>query len=108
MYGKPDRADVKAMEPYRLITLEMGPVGERPTCVEWQFGPRSDRENFVTITNAGFDGSADELVAQALGSIGWPRVDACGAKAFLEHGLQLNLVPDRSPNAIVRGWPGKR
>lgn len=41
----------------------------------------------------------DEIVAQALDSMGGFTFVLAGLKAFLEHGIVLNLVADHNPDA---------
>ena len=53
---------------------------------------------FVTVTSSGFSGNGDEVVKQALDSIGGFTLVLAGAKALLEHNITLNLVPDRFPD----------
>lgn len=65
--------------------------------VIWQFKTLEMGHTFVTITNRGFKGTADELIAQirdATGGFSWV---LAGMKAYLEHGLELNLIADRYP-----------
>jgi hypothetical protein len=50
------------------------------------------------VTNSGFTGSGDEVVKQALDSTGGFALVMAGAKAFLEHGIALNLIADRYPD----------
>jgi hypothetical protein len=57
----------------------------------------------VTITNHGFRGGDDEVVAQALDSMGGFTLVLAGAKALLEHGIELNLVADRHPQGFEAG-----
>jgi len=58
------------------------------------------------VTNSGFTGTGDEQVAKALDSMGGFNLVLAGAKAWLEHGIELNVVLDRHPDAIVAGWKG--
>ena len=101
MYGVGTDVVVKAVEPGRRILIEWDDPEER-TPVEWLFEPRGETHTLVTITNSGFHGSGDEQVAKALDSMGGFSLVLAGAKAWLEHGLALNLVPDRHPDAIVK------
>ena len=48
-------------------------------------------------------GGLDEQVAQALDSTGGFTVVLAGLKALLEHGVQLDLVRDQHPDALVQG-----
>ncbi len=54
----------------------------------------------MSITNAGFDGTGDEIVEQAIGSAAGFTLVLAGLKAYLEHGVVLNLVSDRFPDAV--------
>lgn len=95
MYGAAAQVAVKAVERDRRILVEW------PTPVEWTFAPRGDDATFVTITASGFTGTDDEKVAQALDSMGGFSFVLAGCKAFLEHGVALNLVADHNPDAHV-------
>ena len=95
MYGVYAEVTVKAIEPNRRILIEW------PTSVEWTFTPRGADATFVTITEGGFVGTDDEKVAQAIDSMGGFTLTLAGCKAFLEHGVQLNLVADHNPDSHV-------
>ena len=53
---------------------------------------------WFSVTNAGFSGDGDEVVQQALDSTGGFTLVLAGAKAFLEHNINLNLIADRFPD----------
>ncbi|HEX9090578.1 MAG TPA: hypothetical protein VF831_03770, partial [Anaerolineales bacterium] len=74
---------------------------EQPTLVEWIFSPKGDNATFVSITNTGFSGDGDSLVEQAMGSAAGFGLVLAGLKAYLEHGIELNLVADRFPEQRV-------
>lgn len=94
MYGVSAQVKVKAIEPNQRILIEW----DDPPCpVEWTFTPRSDDSTLVVITNSGFAGSDDEVVNQALDSKGGFATVLAGAKAWLEFGIELNLVRDQFP-----------
>ncbi len=97
MYGVSAQVDVKEIEPNKRIHIEWFGDGERPTSVEWRFAPGVGDTTFVTITNWGFHGDGDEVTAQALDAMGGFTNVLAGLKAFLEHGIRLNLVADRFP-----------
>lgn len=99
MYGFSIPVDVKALEPGRRILIAWPSAGG-PTTVEWIFKPLKDGTTFVEITNAGFAGSGDEQVKQALDSTQGFSLLLAGAKAFLEHGIRLNLVIDHTPGDL--------
>ena len=95
MYGVFAEVEVKSIEQEKRILIEW------PTPVEWVFTPRGDDATFVSITASGFVGTDDEKVAQAIDSMGgFTRVFA-GCKAYLEHGVQLNLVANHNPDGHV-------
>jgi uncharacterized protein YndB with AHSA1/START domain len=96
MYGVSATVAVKAFEPNRRILIEW------PTPVEWNFTPRSDDTTLVSITASGFGGSGDERVARALDMKGGFTNLLAGCKAFLEHGVELNLVADHHPDAHLK------
>jgi hypothetical protein len=70
--------------------------------MEWLFTPRADNTTFVSVTNSGFSGDGDEIVKQALDSTEGFTLVLSGLKAFLEHNVILNLVPDRFPDALKK------
>lgn len=100
MYGVSTEVRVKALEPGRRIAIEW----DEPACpVEWTFTPHAEG-TFVQITNRGFQGSDDQTVAQAIDSMGGFSFVLAALKAYLEHGIELNIVADHHPDAHVPGW----
>ena len=99
MYGVSSMVDVKLLEPGKRILIEWG-VDEQLTTVEWIFSPRTSNSTFVSITNSGFIGEADSVVEQAMGSAAGFGLVLAGLKAYLEHGIELNLVADRFPDQL--------
>jgi uncharacterized protein YndB with AHSA1/START domain len=103
MYGVFAEVDVKAVEANKRILIEWGGPDD-PTSVEWTFEPSGEDGTFVTVKNWGFTGDAEQTVAAALDSTGGFSFLLAGLKAFLEHGIELNLVADHAPAALVEGW----
>jgi uncharacterized protein YndB with AHSA1/START domain len=101
MYGFSTEARVKVLEPNKRILVEWSAYGS-PTDVEWVFTARADSTTFVSITNSGFSGSPQEIAKLAVGSTEGFSFVLAGAKALLEHGVVLNLVPDRFPDGIPK------
>ncbi len=99
MYGVSIPVTVKTVEPNRRSVIEWPGYGS-PTTVEWTFAPQPDGTTFVTIVEAGFTGDGDELVQQVTNSTQGFSLMLAGAKAFLEHGVRLNLVADRCPKGV--------
>jgi uncharacterized protein YndB with AHSA1/START domain len=100
MYGASTEVSVLAMEPNERIRIAWDGYGE-PTTVEWGFTPRADGTTFVSISEEGFRGSGDELVAQALGSTQGFTIVLAGLKALLEHNIDPRLVPDKFPDGLA-------
>ena len=97
MYGASAQVAVKVVEQDRRILIEW------PTPVEWLFNGKTDNTTFVSITASGFTGTDDEKVAQAIDSMGGFSLVLTGCKAYLEHGVMLNLVTDHNPDAHTTG-----
>ena len=96
MYAVSAEVAVKSIERNRRILIEW------PTPVEWVFTPRSDNTTFVSITASGFGGSNDQKATSAIDSMGGFSLLLAGCKAFLEHGIELNLVADHNPDAHTK------
>ncbi len=75
-----------------------------PTRVEWTFEPRGESATFVTIISSGFTGTDDEQVARAIDSMGGFSFTLAACKAWLEHGIELQIVRDHSPDHYVATW----
>lgn len=97
MYSHSVDVRVKAVEENKRIVIEWGEP-DQLTTVEWVFTSRPDNTTFVDITNSGFCGDGDEIVNQALDSMGGFSLVLAGAKAFIEHNINLNLIADRFPD----------
>lgn len=96
MYGFTVSIRVLAIEPNRQILVEWPGAGG-PTTIEWLVKPHGTDATFVSITNFGFGGDGDSVVKQAIESTEGFTLVLAGAKAWLEHGIRLNLVADRFP-----------
>ncbi|WHY32213.1 SRPBCC family protein [Cytobacillus firmus] len=96
MYGVSAELDVIELEQNNRILIKF----DNDTTVEWIFTPRIEG-TFVTVINAGFKGSPDEIINQVIDSTGGFTIVLCGLKALLEHNIILNLVSDRFPDAQV-------
>jgi uncharacterized protein YndB with AHSA1/START domain len=95
MYGVSAEVQVKAIEPNRRILIEWN---DPPLPVEWRFTSRPDGTTLVSISNWGFRGTDDEVVKQALDSMGGFSFLLAGLKALLEQNVVLNLVADHYPD----------
>ncbi len=99
MYGISVPVTAKTIEPNARIVIEWPGYGGATT-VEWLFAPQRDGTTFVSITEAGFTGSGDQLVKQVTDSTQGFSLVLAGLKALLEHDVELNLVADRFPKGI--------
>ena len=97
MYNFSVEVAVKSVDPNKGILIEWPAYGS-PTAIEWTFTPRDDGTTFVSITNSGFSGEADEVAKQAIDATEGFAFVLAGLKALLEHNVRLNLVPDRFPS----------
>ncbi len=98
MYGVSADVHVKTIEQPSRILIEWD---EPSTAVEWKFTSRGADKTLVQITNAGFQGTEEQVVAMALDSMGGFSLVLAGLKAWLEHGIALDLVADRDPEHHV-------
>lgn len=98
MYGVSADVRVKAIEQPSRILIEWD---EPSTTVEWRFTSPEAEATLVKISNTGFKGTGEEVVAMALDSMGGFSLVLAALKAWLEHGIALDLVADRNPEAHV-------
>lgn len=98
MFGVGDDLIVKELEENKRILIEF--ASDHSTA-EWLFVPRKENETCVKIINTGFKGTSEEIIQQAVDSKGGYTIVLCGLKAFLEYGIELNLVADQFPDAHV-------
>ena len=81
---------VKEVEQDARILVEWDGYGTTP--IEWKFTPLSGDRTLVEVTNSGID-----TVENALDSTGGFTFLLAGAKFYLEHGIEPNLVADHMP-----------
>ena len=90
MYGVGTDVTVKDLVENERILVEWDP--DAPTTVEWLFAVReADGATRVEVTHD----TRDDVVATALDGMQGFSWLLAGAKAWLEHGIRLNLVPDK-------------
>lgn len=97
MYGVSDDIYVKEIKQNKLIRIE----SSDSTITEWIFTPRTENKTFVSITHSGFTGDGDDMVNEAIGSMGGYTMVLCALKALLEHGITLTVVSDKAPDDHV-------
>jgi uncharacterized protein YndB with AHSA1/START domain len=97
MYDVHSDVEVVELVPDERIVITWSGYQARER-VEWAFTDRGDGTTYVTIEDSGFAGEPDELAEQAVSATEGFAYTLAGAKAWLEHGVQLNLVPDKFPD----------
>lgn len=97
VYGASAAVTVVELQPDQRIQVHW------PTPVIWTFESRSPVSTLVTITASDFSGSPEQQVAQAIDAMGGFSYALAGCKAWLEHGIPLELVRDHSPDHHVVG-----
>ena len=98
MYGVGDEVIVEEFEENHRLLIEWASDSTR---VEWSFEPRGDSATLVKISNSGFPSSAEDILVQAVDAKGGYTIVLAGLKAWLEHGIQLNLIQDQHPADIT-------
>lgn len=94
MYGASAEVHVKKIIPNKFISTEWG---NPATKVDYEFTALSDNETYVVIKNSGFNLTGDKLIEAIKDSTGGFTTVLDGLKAYLEHGIRLNLVLDKFP-----------
>ncbi|MEX2346665.1 MAG: SRPBCC family protein [Balneolaceae bacterium] len=90
---------VNEVKPGRLIRFHW-PAGEKDSdyrSVKISFEPKSDDTTFVRVVEEGFDKNDKQLVEQVAGQTGGWALVLSAMKAWLEHGIDLNVVSDHHP-----------
>jgi len=75
---------------------------EPPTKVDFGFRSLEDGTTYVTIKNYGFTETGDTLLKMLIDLTGGFTTVLDGAKAFLEHGINLNLIADKFPKEVIK------
>ena len=99
MYNVSAVVTPQLIEADRRIVIEW-PGYSGPTTVEWRLRSQPDGTTFVEVTESGFAGDGDALVQQVADSTQGFALMLAGMKAWLEHGIALNLVADRYPAGL--------
>ena len=75
---------------------------EPKTKVDIEFTAILDNSTYVIIKNYGFDLTGEELIAKIKAGTGGFTTVLDGLKAYLEHGINLNLIGDKYPKEITQ------
>jgi uncharacterized protein YndB with AHSA1/START domain len=96
MYGISIPVTVLKFDLNRSICIEWG-EGSFLSQVEFTFVPVGESGTYVTIRNFDFKGTSEDIIRQVVDSTQGFSLLIAGMKAYLEYGIQLNLVADKSP-----------
>jgi uncharacterized protein YndB with AHSA1/START domain len=100
MYNVSTSVTAKAIEPNKRLLIEWDGYSGRTT-VEWKFTSHTNDTTFLTITESGWTGDGDQLLGYVADSTQGFAFTLAGLKAFLEHGIQLQLVADAHPSCAA-------
>ena len=95
LYNASTEVHVLALEKNQRILIEWDVDSDSPSKVEWKFEDRGDNGTYVSVVNSGFDSSAGDVISKVVDSTGGFALVLAAAKAYLEHGIELNIVADR-------------
>ena len=94
MYNASAEVEVKEIVPNKLIAIEWG---EPSTTVNFEFTELSKETTYVVIKNFGFHETGNDLIEAIKNNTGGFTTVLDGLKAYLEHGIKLNLIGDKFP-----------
>jgi uncharacterized protein YndB with AHSA1/START domain len=92
MYGAMAVVTVHEIINNQLISLAWG---EPSTSIDFEFKEIGNQATYVTIKNYGFNLTGPALLAAVMDSTGGFTTVLDGLKAYLEHGINLNLIADK-------------
>ncbi|WP_207493726.1 SRPBCC family protein [Aridibaculum aurantiacum] len=99
MYQVTTNVYVKQLVPNELISIEWD---EPPTTVDFVFQKLAEDKTYVQVRNYGFAKPAGEILELVKDLTGGFTTVLDGLKAYLEHGINLNLVADKFPKEAMR------
>jgi len=99
MYGVSGDVHVKEIIPNKKISIEWG---NPSTTVDFEFTAVTDDTTYVIIQHYGFDLTGNELIQAIKDNTSGFTTVLAGLKAYLEHGLKLNLIADKYPKEVTQ------
>lgn len=96
MYRVSAKVTVKDIRTNEKIVFEWG---EPVLTVEINFSTQKDNSTYVTIKESGYKKEGNDLLTAIKDSTGGFTTVLDGLKAFLEHGINLNLIGDKFGNS---------
>lgn len=100
MYNFSAKAVAIELTPNERIVFDWY-TSEKPTRVTIDFTVLNSDATYVSIIHNGFDKTGDELIEAVIDSTGGFSLVLAGLKAYLEHGINLNLVLDKFPKGLT-------
>lgn len=94
MYNVSAEVDVKEIISNKLISIEWD---DPATTVDFEFSMFTSASTYVVIKNYGFHQKGAALIDAIKNNTGGFTTVLDGLKAYLEHGIRLNLVGDKFP-----------
>ena len=95
MYDVSTEVKVKQIVDNKKIIIEWD---DPYTTVEFEFNDLGENRTYVIIRNYGFHQTGDELIEAIKNNTGGFTTVLDGLKAYLEYGIELNLVKDKFPS----------
>lgn len=95
MYKVSTEVEVREIIPNQLISIAWDTPS---TIVDFEFTEMEDGSTYVVIKNHGFSQTGEELIEAIKNNTGGFTTVLDGLKAYLEHGIQLNLIGDKFPH----------
>ncbi len=99
MYDLTVPVEVVLVDPNKKIQIKWG-ADEHQSTVVWEFTSLTDSKTFVQIINSDFKGTEEEVINKVIDSTGGFTMVLAGAKAWLEHGVELGLIGDKFPKEM--------
>jgi uncharacterized protein YndB with AHSA1/START domain len=97
MYGVSNQVRTKEIIPGQFISTEWG---DPATTVDYAFTALTEDTTYVVIRNYGFHLEGDALMEAIMDNTGGFTTVLDGLKAWLEHGISLNLIADKFPKGV--------
>ena len=95
MYNLSAEVKVNEIVPNKKISFEWD---DPTTTVDFEFTALSDKTTYLVIKNYGFSQTGDDLIGTIINNTGGFTTVLDGLKAYLEYGIELNLIKDKFPN----------
>lgn len=94
MYRVSDEIKVKQIIPNEKISIEWD---DPSTVVDFEFKSLTTGRTYVIIKNYGFTQTGNDLIEAIKNNTGGFTTVLDGLKAYLEHGIELQLIKDKFP-----------